>query len=122
MQTHSLSSLQPWLRPYAELLVSAAPYAGARSVRITSVVRSRGRQRELYNRFLAGRAQFPAAPPGRSLHEYAVAWDMVTEPFSALTILGGWWNQLGGRWHSSDKIHFSIPAKIPWPTPPPYQA
>lgn len=120
MQTHSLSSLQPWLRPYAERLVSAAPSAGARSVRITSVTRSRGRQRALYNRFLAGKAQFPAAPPGRSLHEYGLAWDMVTEPFSVLDTLGAWWQQLGGRWHESDRIHFSVPVQIPWPTPPPY--
>jgi len=118
--THSLLNLQPWLRPYAEWLLSAAPYAGARSVRITSVTRSRGRQRALYNRFLAGRAQFPAAPPGRSHHEYGLAWDMVTEPFSALTTLGGWWNQVGGRWSPSDRIHFSVPYPIPWPTPPPY--
>jgi len=120
MQTHSLSSLQPWLRPYAEWLVSVAPSAGARSVRITSVTRSRARQRELYNRFLSGRAQFPAAPPGRSLHEYALAWDMVTDPFSVLTTLGGWWKTLGGSWSPTDKIHFSIPVRVPRPTPPPY--
>lgn len=120
MQTLSLAKLQPWLQPYAEWLLSAAPYAGARSVRITSVRRSRARQRELYSRFLAGSAQFPAAPPGRSLHEYGLAWDMVTEPFSALTTLGGWWNQVGGRWSKTDVIHFSVPIKVPWPTPPPY--
>lgn len=120
MFSHSLSSLQPWLRPYAEWLVSAAPYAGARSVRITSVLRSRGRQQALYSRFLAGQSRFPAAPPGRSLHEYALAWDMVTEPYSVLTTLGDWWNQVGGLWSPSDRIHFSVRAKVPWPTPPPY--
>lgn len=120
MQSHSLSSLQPWLQPYAQWLVSVAPLLGARSVRVTSVVRSRGRQRQLYNRFLAGRAQFPAAPPGRSMHEYALAWDMVTEPFSVLPSLGHYWNLVGGRWHKSDEIHFGLPLKIPWPTPPPY--
>jgi len=120
VQSHSLSSLQPWLRPYAEWLVSVAPSAGARSVRITSVQRSRGRQRALYSRFLSGRSRFPAAPPGRSLHEYALAWDMVTEPFSALDTLGAWWKQLGGSWHTSDRIHFSVPLTVPRPTPPPY--
>jgi len=122
LQSHSLSSLQPWLQPYARWLVSVAPSLGARSVRITSVERSRARQRQLYNRFLAGRAQFPAAPPGRSMHEYALAWDMVTEPFSVLPLLGAYWNRVGGRWHASDKIHFSLPLKIPWPTPPPYRS
>jgi len=120
VQTHSLSSLQPWLRPYAEWLVSAAPSAGARSVRITSVTRSRARQRALYNRFKAGRAQFPAAPPGRSLHEYALAWDMVTDPYSVLDTLGAWWNQLGGHWSPKDRIHFGLNINVPRPTPPPY--
>ena len=120
MQAMSLRNLQPWLQPYASWLVSVAPYAGARSVRITSVQRSRGRQRALYDRFLSGQAQFPAAPPGRSLHEYGLAWDMVTEPFSALTIMGGWWNQVGGKWSATDRIHFGVPVSIPWPTPPPY--
>jgi hypothetical protein len=108
MQTHSLSSLLPWLVPYAEWLVSVAPYAGARSVRITSVTRSRARQAALYRRYKAGRAQFPVAPPGRSLHEFGAAWDMVTEPRSALPILGGWWNQVGGQWNPSDVIHFGL--------------
>ena len=95
MQSHSLSSLQPWLQPYARWLVSVAPLLGARSVRITSVVRSRARQQALYSRFRAGRAQFPAAPPGRSMHEYALAWDMVTDPFSVLPTLGALWNRAG---------------------------
>jgi hypothetical protein len=33
---------------------------------------------------------------------------MVTEPFSALTILGDWWNQVGGQWSPTDEIHFGI--------------
>lgn len=104
----SLRRLQPWLRPYAEWLVWAAPYAGARSVRITSVTRSRAQQAALYRRFLAGRSQFPAAPPGRSKHEFGLAWDMVTEPYSVLPILGRWWNEVGGTWHPSDVIHFEV--------------
>lgn len=102
----SLRSLQPWLRPYAEYLVSLAPYAGARRHRITSVKRSRAQQRSLYKRFLAGRSSFPAAPPGKSKHEYGLAWDMVTEPYSALYTLGAWWKALGGTWSRSDAIHF----------------
>lgn len=104
----SLRSLQPWLQPAAEWLLSVAPYAGARRTRVTSVKRSRALQASLYKRYLAGRSSFPAAPPGRSKHEYGLAWDMVTEPFSALYTLGAWWNQLGGRWSSSDPIHFEV--------------
>jgi hypothetical protein len=103
----SLSGLQPWLRPYAEWLVSAAPYAGATSVRITSVRRSRAQQQQLYNNYLAGRSRFPAAPPGRSKHEYGLAFDMVTEPYSALATLGAWWRSLGGEWSPTDEIHFA---------------
>ncbi len=106
LSSSSLSRLQPWLTPYAEWLVWAAPYSGARRVRITSVTRSRAKQALLYRRFLAGQSQFPAAPPGRSKHEFGLAFDMVTEPFSALDTLGSWWKQLGGIWHPSDRIHF----------------
>lgn len=102
----SLANLQPWLTPYARWLVSVAPYAGATRVRVTSVWRSRAQQQLLYSRFLAGQASFPAAPPGRSKHQYGLAWDMVTEPRSALPILGAWWKMLGGTWHPSDTIHF----------------
>lgn len=108
LSNSSLSNLQPWLRPYAEWLVWAAPYAGVRSLRITSVVRSRAKQQLLYTRYLAGLSRFPAAPPGKSLHEHGLAWDMVTVPYSALSILGDWWNQLGGRWSPKDAIHFSV--------------
>lgn len=107
MNSTSLSGLEPWLRPYADWLLSAAPYAGARSYRVTSVRRSRAQQQALYNNWLAGRSTFPAAPPGRSKHEFGLAFDMVTEPFSALHTLGAWWTQLGGEWSKSDPIHFA---------------
>lgn len=102
----SLRSLQPWLQPYASWLVSAAPYAGARRTRVTSVKRSRAQQSSLYKRFLAGLSSYPVAPPGSSKHEYGLAWDMVTEPYSALYTLGAWWRQVGGTWNKSDPIHF----------------
>lgn len=108
MTRSSLSRLQPWLTPYAEFLVSLAPYAGVRRLRITSVTRSRAQQRRLWERYQRGQAQFPAAPPGRSMHEYGLAWDMVTEPYSALDILGDWWKQLGGTWSPKDRIHFGV--------------
>lgn len=107
MTSTSLSALQPWLKPYAEWLVSRAPYAGARSVRITSVLRSRAQQRVLYTNYLAGRSDYPVAPPGTSKHEYGLAWDMVTEPYSALFTLGHWWMQHGGEWSRTDPIHFA---------------
>lgn len=113
MNQSSFAGLQPWLRPYAEWLLSAAPYAGARSVRVTSVRRSRAQQRQLYSKFLRGQSSFPAAPPGRSKHEYGLAFDMVTEPMSALHTLGAWWRQLGGEWSATDEIHFAAPGPVP---------
>ncbi len=106
LSSSSLKTLQPWLVPYAEWLVWAAPYAGARTVRVTSARRSRAKQALLYRRYLAGQSLFPAAPPGRSLHEYGLAFDIVTEPYWVLDILGAWWKQLGGIWSPKDRIHF----------------
>lgn len=110
MNRTSLNDLQPFLRPYARWLVSAAPYAGARSVRVTSVLRSRAQQQLLYSNFLRGRSQYPVAPPGSSKHELGLAFDMVTEPYSALATLGAWWRQLGGEWSPTDPIHFAAPS------------
>lgn len=113
MNATTFKGLQPWLRPYADWLLSAAPYAGATSVRVTSVRRSRAQQAQLYKSYLAGRSSFPAAPPGSSKHEYGLAFDMVTEPFSALDTLGVWWRQLGGEWSTTDRIHFAAPGPLP---------
>lgn len=109
----SLKGLHASLLPYAEWLVSVAPYAGARTVRVTSVRRSRAQQEQLYKNWLAGRSSFPAAPPGRSKHEFGFAFDMVTDPFSALHTLGGWWKQQGGEWSPTDPIHFAAPGALP---------
>lgn len=105
----SLASLQPWLQPYAKWLLSVAPSVGARSLRVTSVKRSRAQQVSLYRDFLAGRARYPVARPGTSKHEYGLAFDMVTEPYSALWPLGELWKKAGGFWSASDPIHFESP-------------
>jgi len=108
----SFRGLQPFMQPYAEWLLSVAPYAGARTARVTSVLRSRAQQQLLYRNWLDGRSSFPAAPPGRSKHEYGLAFDMVTEPFSALHTLGGWWIRAGGEWSKTDPIHFAAPGEL----------
>lgn len=107
MNQTSFSGLQPFLRPWAAWLLSVAPLAGARSVHVTSVKRSRAQQAALYKSYLAGRSQFPAAPPGRSKHELGLAFDIVTVPFAALYTLGSWWRSLDGEWSSKDPIHFA---------------
>jgi hypothetical protein len=98
----SLDGLEPWLRPYAEYLTGLA---GPRAV-VSSVRRTRAEQARLYRRYLAGQSRFPAAPPGRSLHELGRAWDLVAPP-EWLLYLGRVWQSWGGRWGGErDPIHF----------------
>src|SRR5260370_37364097 len=101
--------LDDQLRPFAEYLLRVAGDAGL-APRITSTRRSSAEQERLYRRYLSGQAQFPAAPPGASAHEYGWAFDMVVEPFDALTDVGRFWRELGGEWGArSDPVHFQLP-------------
>lgn len=70
--------------------------------------RSSSEQLELYERSLLGGSPYPAAPPGRSLHEQGRAFDMVGPP-QLLAAFGRVWESWGGRWggrDGSDPIHF----------------
>lgn len=96
--------LVPELIPYAEYLYKAAMVAGLHP-RITSVRRTAQQQAVLYERYLQGRALFPALPPGRSKHQYGLAFDLVCDDAAAL---GGLWRQMGGRWFASDAVHFEV--------------
>lgn len=92
------SGLQPFLRPYAKALVAYFP-----GLRITSVRRSRTDQLKLWNN--RHNNPYPVAPPGQSLHEYGLAWDMVGPP-ATLELAGRVWNSWGGHWSPVDEIHF----------------
>lgn len=98
----SFTGLQPWLRPYAEYLLSAFPSG---TFTVTSVFRSLSDQARLY----ANRARnpYPVAPPGRSKHNHGLAWDM-TGPTEALRRAGEIWRAWGGKWYKSDPIHFEV--------------
>jgi hypothetical protein len=104
----SLNGLVDELRPFASDLVDAAGRAGLQP-RVTSTVRSRSEQRRLFNRYLAGTAGFPVAPPGFSAHEYGEAFDMVVAPMEALADVGYTWQQWGGGWNPADAVHFELP-------------
>jgi hypothetical protein len=93
-----LSGLQRFLQPWAKWLVSQFP-----QLRVTSVRRSRTEQLRLWN--TRARNRYPVAPPGRSLHEYGLAWDMVG-PIALLRAAGHVWNAVGGHWSETDAIHF----------------
>lgn len=94
----SFRGLQRWLVPYAQALKSYFP-----QLKVTSVYRSRTEQLKLWNN--RHRNPYPVAPPGRSLHEYGLAWDMVG-PSALLRQAGRVWNSWGGHWSPADEIHF----------------
>jgi|SRR6267378_3153815 len=99
-----MRGLQHWLSPWADRLVDIGTPLGAR---VTSVRRSRELQARLYRRFVRGQARYPVAPPGHSLHERGLAFDL-TAPPSVLQTLGSLWESWGGRWGGryGDPIHF----------------
>lgn len=104
MSVPSFAGLQPWLIPHAQALFAAADRAGLRP-RVTSVHRTRAQQAVLYNRYLRGMSNLPAAPPGHSKHELGLAFDMVTDNPAAV---GAAWNRAGGFWSPTDYVHFEV--------------
>ena len=95
-----MRGLQPWLRPYAEYLVSLA----RGQLKVTSVYRSPTEQLRLWHN--RHRNPYPVAPPGTSYHEYGRAWDMVG-PREWLEWAGRTWQSWGGSWGGArDPIHF----------------
>lgn len=85
--------------------MAVAQYNGLEP-RITSTFRSVAEQRRLYRAYLAGRHPLPVAPPGRSMHNYGLAIDLVARN---LERLGAWWRSIGGIWGGpSDPVHFSV--------------
>lgn len=102
--------LQPWLEPYAQYLFDSAQRAGFRPI-VTSVFRSNQKQATLYERWKRGLSDLPAAPPGRSKHNHGLAFDIVVEGGyrgPRQRELGAYWRQMGGRWFSSDPVHFEV--------------
>jgi hypothetical protein len=104
----SIAALIPEFQPYARDLVTAAGSAGLQP-RVTSTLRTRAEQTRLYRRYLEGLSQFPAAPPGRSAHEYGYALDIVCSPLEANYDLGAFWQEAGGVWSPKDIVHFEYP-------------
>lgn len=105
MASPSFNGLAVWAIPYAQYLYEVAAL-NALNPRVTSVFRTHQQQAVLYQRFLRGQSNLPAAPPGHSKHERGLAFDMVTSNPQALGTL---WNSMGGRWFPSDPVHFEIP-------------
>jgi len=106
----SLRELEPWLQPYAQYLVDVGNSQGWR-ISLNSVYRSFAAQQTLYARYLRGQSAYPVAPPGRSLHQYRVAFDLNVRQGSSSpeqAALGDLWNRMGGSWSPKDPVHFAI--------------
>ena len=82
----------------------------AASARVTSTIRTYMQQKRLFRRWLAGLSPFPAAPPGRSMHELGRAFDLGGLDASELATLGATWESWGGVWGGrfGDPIHFEL--------------
>lgn len=105
-----LDALDPVLSRAAQALIDYATAQGY-NPRVTSTVRSWWDQQAAYSRYVSGRAQFPAAPPGRSAHQYGWAFDLVVEPDpAAYEDLGAVWEGWGGTWGGrfQDRVHFEF--------------
>jgi len=99
--------LRPELRPWATALFDVATRFRL-APRVTSTFRSLSEQRLLYEKFLRGQSRFPAAPPGRSRHNFGLAFDMIANTPEGQDFLGRVWESWGGRWGGrfNDVIHF----------------
>lgn len=106
----TLRALIPELQPYAQQLINVCSQYGLMP-RVTSTRRSLREQTFLYERYVQGKSQYPAAKPGTSAHEFGWAFDMVVEPMAALADVGKLWESWGGVWggHYSDPVHFEYP-------------
>lgn len=102
--------LEGWLQPYAQYLFDVAVASGFRPT-VTSVFRSLQKQAVLYDRWQRGLSDLPAAPPGRSKHNYGLAFDLVVSAgyrSPEQMALGRFWKSMGGGWFASDPVHFQV--------------
>lgn len=108
-----LRTLDWRLVPAAKYLYSIGKYYDPLLI-VTSSFRSQSKQSKLYQKWLSGESKIPAAPPGRSLHGYGLAFDLARigkDPFNdpLLVWLGAVWESWGGRYGGQrDPVHFQI--------------
>jgi hypothetical protein len=107
----SISALQPEMQAAARTLDAVVHNSGLQG-RFTSTLRTHAEQQRLYDKYLRGESQFPAAPPGESAHEYGYAFDYVVSPWEYQPDVGAYWESgweyfEGGIWGgNADPVHF----------------
>src|SRR5215470_6053753 len=106
----SLDALDADLRQGLQELLQAIANAGLQFT-LTSTVRSYREQKFLWDRYQKGEAQFPAAPPLHSAHEYGWAFDGLVTPYDYQAEVGNAWEKLwGGKYGGTkDPVHFELP-------------
>lgn len=105
---NSARGLDPRLQFYVEHLLVYANQLGFQP-RITSTVRTRAQQTRLYRAYVSGRSALPAAPPGKSKHEYGLAVDIVANSQTGLNWMGKVWRSWGFTWGGAvDPVHFEM--------------
>ena len=107
----SLRELHPQLVPWARWIYALGKSYDPLLV-VTSARRSSAKQARLYDKYQRGESLIPAAPPGTSLHEFGLAFDMARigkDPLNdpLLNWLGQVWTYYGGRHGGArDPVHF----------------
>ncbi len=108
-----LRTLDWRLVPAAKYLYAVGKYYDPLLV-VTSSFRSPSKQARLYEAYIRGTSKIPAAPPGRSLHGYGLAFDLARigkDPFTdpLLNWLGAVWTSWGGQYGGpGDPVHFQV--------------
>lgn len=109
----NLKTLHPQLVPWARWLYAVGKSYDGKLV-VTSSRRSSRKQALLYMKWQRGQSKIPAAPPGRSLHEHGLAFDLArigVDPLNdpLLNWLGQVWENVGGRHGGArDPVHFQV--------------
>ena len=107
----SLRELHPQLVPWARWIYALGKSYDPLLV-VTSARRSSAKQARLYEKYRRGESAIPAAPPGTSLHEFGLAFDLARigkDPLNdpLLNWLGQVWEYAGGRHGGArDPVHF----------------
>lgn len=100
-----MAAVHPLVAAVARNMPRIAAVLGIRA-KVTSVVRSRKKQEQLYADYKAGQSFLPAAKPGTSPHEFGLAIDIVTDDLETLV---GFMRYIGFTWAGpKDKVHFFL--------------
>lgn len=108
----TVAALIRFLRPLDRRLVMPLVRTLARAEasgigwRLTSGYRTIKKQAQLYALYVAGKSRFPAAPPGKSKHNFGLAFDVVVSDLDAFVEIA---RSEGLRWGGErDPVHFEI--------------